>query len=557
MSINVGFLWGCLIFLFSTLTSVFVIGLCLRWKFRSEPAIKARQKYAQSLMLILCYFIGIGSGHCAMVFQKEQENGLFRSYHKFVVCLIFGHYALMNVYFYRVWILYYKCKLQNEFEKVTRNPATLTESTMMNRILLLGSGSSSKFELSEESDKKERLLNFSEPKSVRNSWPVRYRKFLGRNFWIRGFWLFLFMCECNVIYWTYRPRSRNSNVEWFPRELADELFTLLGQLMCLTVLFFFPSDDLFRIKIELRLIFLISTMGVVLWYTLLYRIGTPEAYLSQAISALLIMVAMTWTNWRAVRKECWCSAATIIRLGRSFHKFDWNSDMELSIMDILECEGLFQAFERHLKREFSLENLNFLVAVVQFRQLCEENKYSWEDHDSIRLNGNETTSKTQKISMKPLGISTNTLNWRTSIDSYSWLPTTPPDVYILNGIDWESQTSAPNSKTPWGLTKKNKEIGKSAPRLTWVESQLDIFADEQKSALFIFAEYCDRGAPQEINISKTERTALVEFFSRSEINPDELTTVFDRSFDSILDLLENDSLRRFKRRSSFHKLIKN
>jgi len=62
------------------------------------------------------------------------------------------------------------------------------------------------------------------------------------------------------------------------------------------VLFVGKEDDLFRIKFELRLIFLISTVEIILYYTFLYQIGTPEAYLSMAIGEFSTMVTMTCTN---------------------------------------------------------------------------------------------------------------------------------------------------------------------------------------------------------------------------------------------------------------------
>jgi len=78
----------------------------------------------------------------------------------------------------------------------------------------------------------------------------------------------------------------------------------------------------------------------------------------------------------------------------------------------------------------------------------------------------------------------------------------------------------------------------------------------EDTAFFIFDEYCDRGAPQEINLSKRERKELLEFFSSSPVEPTELCTIFDAAFDSIMDLLENDSLRRFRRYYNFDKLLK-
>jgi len=80
---------------------------------------------------------------------------------------------------------------------------------------------------------------------------------------------------------------------------------------------------------------------------------------------------------------------------------------------------------------------------------------------------------------------------------------------------------------------------------------LELFVDKETTALFIFDEFCACGAPQEINLGRRDRDELVEFFSHSIKDTYKLHTIFDRAFDSVLDLLENDSLMRFKRRSRY------
>jgi len=160
MSIDTGRLsWGGFIFLWSSLTIVLLIGLWLRWRFRLTPAIKKRQKYAQTLLMILCYIIGVVGGVCALLFHQDEEGGApFHSYSKMVLSINFGHYASMNVYFYQVWQFYYKCKLQNEFEKVTRDPATLSDGTILNHIRSLSSNTSLKIKKTNENEQKESLL---------------------------------------------------------------------------------------------------------------------------------------------------------------------------------------------------------------------------------------------------------------------------------------------------------------------------------------------------------------------------------------------------------------
>jgi len=84
---------------------------------------------------------------------------------------------------------------------------------------------------------------------------------------------------------------------------------------------------------------------------------------------------------------------------------------------------------------------------------------------------------------------------------------------------------------------------------------MKLCADKENIALFIFDEYCNPRAPQEI-LGRRERNELVEFFSHSIEDPDKLNTIFDRAFDCVLDLLKNDSLRRFRRHYSSGKMIK-
>jgi len=95
-------IWIAFLFLLIPLTIVLVLGLGLRWKYRFMPAMKAREKYAQTIMMIVCYTVGLGSGVCALLFKQQEDGDQFHSYSWVVLCLIFGHYASMDVYFYRV-----------------------------------------------------------------------------------------------------------------------------------------------------------------------------------------------------------------------------------------------------------------------------------------------------------------------------------------------------------------------------------------------------------------------------------------------------------------------
>jgi len=178
--------------------------------------------------------------------------------------------------------------------------------------------------------------------------------------------------------------------------------------------------------------------------------------------------------------------------------------------DILDSESLFHAFERHLKREFSLENLNFIVAVVHYRRLCEKGTHNSNSSIGILNPGTNTCRKLQEISMQPFGVSGNPM----SVDngSYNSNPPTPSRGPLLSELD----TSSPLRKSAIsdiGNTVKHRS--KRTPRLSWIDSEMELCDDKETIALFIFEEYCNRGAPQAINLGMPERNELAEFFSHS------------------------------------------
>merc|ERR1719317_103895 len=210
-------------------------------------------------MMIVCYTVGLSSGVSALLFYKQEDGAQFHRYSWVVLCSCFGHYASMDVYFYRVWHFCYKCKLQNEFEKVRSDPAARSQKLSRSSIVHLMSSSSLKFRTSTENERKENLLKKTKPKSVHKSKFVRYRHILGRSMLNKVFWIILWVSECIVVFSCFRSRRDNKKISWYTGELSNEFFTSVTQIICFVVLFIQKYDDLFRIKIELRLIFFIST----------------------------------------------------------------------------------------------------------------------------------------------------------------------------------------------------------------------------------------------------------------------------------------------------------
>jgi len=334
--------------------------------------------------------------------------------------------------------------------------------------------------------------------------------------------------------------------------LPSQCFIFIEQVMCFIVLFLYPSDDIFMIKIELRLIYLIITMETVIYYTLPYCVGEIAAYLSLSILELCIMVAIACSNYQALPFKFSCILDPICRHGRSVYEFDRNSVDKLTMTDVLESKSLFEAFEKHLKSEFSLEHLNFVVAIIHYKRLCEERNHKRQDQKGTF---NEC-QKLREMSMQPACFTDCKTSENTIHGSNMSTEITQTADIVSGGVNSELCMLP---KYPSKLTRQQKGskcISELAPVLYWIKSDIRVWSDVEDTAFFIFDEYCDRGAPQEINISKSERKPLVEFFSSSLIDYAELCTIFDPAFDSVMVLLENDSLRRFRRNSNFNKFVK-
>jgi len=301
-------------------------------------------------------------------------------------------------------------------------------------------------------------------------------------------------------------------------------------------------DDIFLIKIELRIIMMIAIVEIVVYHTLVYCVGEIAAYLSLSVFEFCIMVTTVCTNYQALTRH-----------GKSFYDFDENGRDKLTMTNVLESKSLFWAFERHLKRELSLEHLNFIVAIVHYKRLCEKRNFKFQNQkQKCTLND---CLKSMEVSMQPVCFNDmkneNTLN-----DSNMWTTITKKDRIVSDGVGSESSAWL---KHPSRAEKKNRGsrwLSDPGALLYWIKSNIAPWSDMEDTAFFIFDEYCDRGAPQEINLGKTLRKELIEFFNSSPIGPTELRTIFDSAFDSIMDLLENDSLRRFRRYSQFDRLRK-
>jgi len=144
--------------------------------------------------------------------------------------------------------------------------------------------------------------------------------------------------------------------------------------------------------------------------------------------------------------------------------------IDLTINDILSNASICNQFEDHLRKEFSLENLNFLKTCERFQEFLR-----FSDNCSLSEGAEEDFRSEFKIS-------------------------------LCCSNDFRNRKSV--------------------------------------MARYIYEQFCARGSPQEINLSREIRNQLRQQFEGSNLVCSE--EVFDRAINCIKDLLTNDSLRRFK-----------
>jgi len=153
----------------------------------------------------------------------------------------------------------------------------------------------------------------------------------------------------------------------------------------------------------------------------------------------------------------------------------------INLEEVFRNEELFLEFKKHLKQEFSIENLNFLVSCIQYRRMV-----MLQGDFGVESSSSSTDSDTENAR----------LNWRES--------------FTLE-------------------TLGNRE------------------SDPVKMAQDIFNEYCIRGAPQEICLTKPIAENLSKEIEKLEsIYRYPRGDIFREACREVEKLLSEDALKRFK-----------
>lgn len=290
--------------------------------------IKHRQPWAYFLWILIMSLTEISYTVIlwAVVGNSPNLNNLF---HGLLITTV-GLFLSLAAYFHRTWMCVYKSLLQK----------SLGELDMWDC---------------------EAICKLRSSKSLSNFW-VKHRNTLGNSFVMSVVWFSIWLLAgCLELWYShdihYNPDSHHL-AGWEIVNIAYMSCTIGFALLILAVQWVFTVPDNFNIRTELTMKCFVMTFFItfseITWNTnfpvhtmlddmiLFLSVITGELFLQ-----LLIMDFYLYMNSRS------CGALR----GNT-----------INMRTVLKDEDLFLKFEEQQKREFNLENLNFLVSCVQYRR---------------------------------------------------------------------------------------------------------------------------------------------------------------------------------------------
>jgi len=343
-----------------------ILGLILFVVWNEKPAIRARQPNAQMLYFILvCAYIVVLSFDWFYF-----DDGRLMSTK---VSSTFGILSLLasiirigadHVYFFRLWKLYYKSCLQLAFSGRKRSS--------------LDKEFSVKKHSCQHGDEYQKLQSYSqscsEGASVRSSFYVRHRNTLGNSKFVVPVLVTTWVLFSTALV-VFGVMGNEDHEVLYTSDTIIKVVTLIPPCF-LAVLFCWKTriKDLFHIFNELAIaLFLLNLDGMLYLFFNMSDVaganGSRWAYMNSAFAYLLIIYVMDYTIHIA-SVQSWIDVNRIARGARKEAKKVLKD--ECTLFEILEYKPAFHAFETHLRREFAVENLNFIVEVVHFRRIIEK-----------------------------------------------------------------------------------------------------------------------------------------------------------------------------------------
>jgi len=410
--------------------------------------IKVRQPQAQLLVIFVVFLTGIaGVSNTVMLF-------ILKIHHRDVwYSIIFGNTSLLCFYAvsgYRTWMLVYKSKLQVQFAKFEVNDMLRSEDrtrTVINR-----------------SDSLRTTISSSITSRWDKFWED-YGRWLGCSFVMsKVFTVYGLLITSIYLYITLNfgglPSLWQTTFQPYDYVNMVALSIFIGFNVVYAHCTIFNFSDSFHFTGEVLTVSCLFIVGFTIFW-LVFRSAKYDhddrvavAFFTLIGTLLLILVNIDYHLYKA-------------RVS-NYPKCSLRKTVDVNIDGILNNVSICRQFEEHLRKEYSLENLNFLKACETYHM------------------------------------------WFDQIDN-------------------------------WSQSSDEKEM--KSYKIESLDISIDV-SNKNKMARYIFGEFCERGASQEINLSRETIRSLRNKFHRKDYPFEE--EIFDNAIGCIKDLLTNDSLRRFK-----------
>jgi len=293
-------------------------GLYLVVKYWNSPSIRNRQPCAYLLWILITALLDIASTVKLWLSISKSNNPIDIDY-AIIFTLTLGWYSSWALFFHRIWMCVYKSFLQN----------SLGALDMWD------------------------VCSLRSPRAGSNFW-AKHRYYLGNSTFMAISWLSIFLVFWSLELWNHL----SSTTAWDNFQITAKSSMLGFGLLMLALQKLTTVSESFKISAELTMNCLIMIIvlisKLILWKTKLIVWPSDEKLiLSQVIRSGEVFLQLLIMNY-----HLWMPMRTSVNPRSKRYTVDLNL--------VLKDKNLFTKFEKQLKREFRIQNLNFLVSCVHY-----------------------------------------------------------------------------------------------------------------------------------------------------------------------------------------------
>jgi len=200
-------------------------------------------------------------------------------------------------------------------------------------------------------------------RATSNFW-VKHRSNLGNSIFMSMFWFIFELINGSVWLWYalssewYFPEDINSTYAII--HIAAGSFTLVFALLMLALQWCMTVSESFNISAELTMSGLVMIISWILWWTLWQTKLIVYGVADKMTISIVLVSGYILIQLLIIDYYLWMTTRTSVNPRSKRYTVDLNM--------VLKDENLFEKFKKQLKREFRVQNLNFLVSCIHYKR---------------------------------------------------------------------------------------------------------------------------------------------------------------------------------------------